>query len=37
VGGPGDPQALRFSAHLTVTDPYNQPVYDADGLVQCGA
>jgi len=37
VGEPGGAQALRSSAHLTVTDPYDQPVYDADGLLQCGA
>ena len=35
LGEPGD--GLRFAGHLTITDPYDQIVYDADGEVQCGA
>ena len=30
-------EAARFSGHLTITDPFDQVVYDADGLIQCGA
>ena len=30
-------EAVRFSGHLTITDPFDQVVYDADGLIQCGA
>src|SRR5687768_823540 len=29
--------AVRFAGHLTVTDAFDQVVYDADGLIQCGA
>ena len=29
--------AVRFSGHLTITDPFDQVVYGADGLIQCGA
>jgi len=32
-GGDG----VRFDGRLTVTDPFDQIVYAADGLVQCGA
>ena len=28
---------LRWHARLIVTDSFDQPVYQADGLVQCGA
>ena len=30
-------EATRWAGHLVVTDPYDQVVYEADGLVQCGA
>ena len=30
-------EAVRFPGHLTITDPFDQVVYDADGLIQCGA
>ena len=30
-------EATRWPAHLVVTDPYDQVVYQADGQVQCGA
>jgi len=36
-GGAKVDSALRFPGHLTVSDPHDQPVYDADGEVQCGA
>ena len=32
-----DGGAVRFAGHLTITDPFDQVVYDADGLIQCGA
>lgn len=35
--GAADPGAVRFNGHLSVTDPYDHVVYEADGLVQCGA
>lgn len=35
--GNGTGEGLRFPAHLTVTDPTDQVVYDEDGDVQCGA
>ena len=28
---------LRWPARLVVTDAFDQPIYEADGLVQCGA
>ena len=36
---PGDEtgEATRWAAHLVVTDPYDQVVFQADGQVQCGA
>jgi hypothetical protein len=30
-------ESLRWPARLTVTDPFEQVVYSADGSVQCGA
>jgi hypothetical protein len=30
-------EAVRFAGHLTITNPFDQVVYDADGLIQCGA
>ena len=27
----------RWPGHLVVTDPFDQVIYEADGLVQCGA
>jgi len=32
-----DGEAVRFAGHLTITNPFDQVVYDADGLIQCGA
>lgn len=29
--------ALRFAGRLVITDPYDQVVYAADGLIQCSA
>ena len=36
---PGDEtsEVTRWAAHLVVTDPYDQVVYQADGQLQCGA
>ena len=31
------PDAIRWSGHLVVTDPFDQVVYEADGYVQCAA
>ena len=30
-------EATRWAAHLVVTDPLDQVIYEADGQVQCGA
>ena len=30
-------EAVRFPGHLTITNPFDQVVYDGDGLIQCGA
>lgn len=30
-------ETLRWPGHLTVTDPFDQVVYDEDGQVQCGS
>lgn len=38
--GDGEPQgadSLRWPGHLTITDPFDQVIYDEDGSVQCGA
>ena len=32
-----DEAAARFAGHLTITNSFDQVVYDADGLIQCGA
>ena len=34
---PGETDALRWHARLIVTDTFDQPVYQADGLVECRA
>ena len=34
---PGETDALRWHARLIVTDTFDQPVYQADGLVECQA
>jgi hypothetical protein len=35
--GEGAQEASRWPAHLVVTDPFDQVIYEADGQVQCGA
>jgi hypothetical protein len=30
-------EGIRWPAHLVVTDPFDQVIYEADGQVQCGA
>ena len=34
---PGEADDTRWHARLVVTDTHDQPVYQADGLVQCSA
>jgi hypothetical protein len=36
-GAAPDQDAVRWQGKLTVTDAFDQVVYEADGLVQCGA
>jgi hypothetical protein len=36
-GTPGPSDGNRWDGHLTVTDAFDQVVYDADGLVQCNS
>lgn len=37
VAAPEGAESLRWPGHLTVTDAYDQAVYDEDGSVQCSS
>ncbi|HUQ13991.1 MAG TPA: hypothetical protein VM055_06920 [Novosphingobium sp.] len=36
-GEPSGEETTRWRGHLTVTDPFDQVIYDQQGLMQCGA